>query len=180
MGGQEWTPSSESIICSCIKNIIIQLSCEIRKSQQRKFRVSRRRLQMKINGKCHCGKITYSAKIDRNAVYLCHCTECQSISGSPFRWAVPVAEENFNLLSGHPKTYIKKVSEDGIESHQLFCPDCASPLYSTNSNPGPKTFNLRLGTAMQRNLLSPKIQYWHRSMQKWVDDIDKVESVESE
>ena len=83
---------------------------------------------MKINGSCHCGKITYSAKIDRDAVYLCHCTECQSISGSPFRWAVPVAEDNFNLLSGHPKTYIKKVSEDGIESHQLFCPDCASPL----------------------------------------------------
>ena len=135
---------------------------------------------MKINGNCHCGKITYSAKIDRDAVYLCHCTECQSISGSPFRWAVPVAEDNFHLLSGHPKTYIKKVSEDGIESHQLFCPDCASPLYATNSNPGPKTFNLRLGTAVQRNLLKPKIQYWHRSVQKWVDDIDKVESVESE
>jgi hypothetical protein len=135
---------------------------------------------MKINGNCHCGKITYSAKIDRDTAYLCHCTECQSISGSPFRWAVPVAEDNFHLLTGHPKTYIKKVSEDGVESHQVFCPDCASPLYATNSKPGPKTFNLRLGTAMQRDQLKPKIQYWHRSVQKWVDDIDKMESVETE
>ncbi len=135
---------------------------------------------MKINGSCHCGKITYSAEIDPGAAYLCHCTDCQSISGSPFRWAVPVAEKNFNLLSGRPKTYIKKVSEDGIESHQLFCPDCASPLYATNSKPGLKTFNLRLGTAEQRDQLKPKNQYWHRSVQKWVDGIGKVKSVETE
>ena len=135
---------------------------------------------MKINGSCHCGKITYSAEIDPDAVYLCHCTECQSISGSPFRWAVPVPEENFTLLSGQPKTYVKKVSEDGIESNQLFCSDCASPLYATNSRPGPKTFNLRLGTAEQRDQLKPKIQYWHRSVQGWVDEIDKMKAFETE
>ena len=135
---------------------------------------------MKINGSCHCGHITYSAEIDPDAVYLCHCTECQSISGSPFRWAAPVPEENFTLVSGQPKIYIKKIFGDGIESRQLFCPDCASPLYSTNSKPGPKSFNLRLGTAEQRDQLKPKIQYWHRSVQGWVDDIDKMEAIETE
>lgn len=135
---------------------------------------------MKINGSCHCGKITYNAEIDSDAVYLCHCTDCQSISGSPFRWAVPVAETNFKLLSGHPKTYTKKISDSGVESHQVFCPDCASPLYATNSKPGPKTFNLRLGTAEQRSQLKPKMQYWHRSVQNWVDEIDHVDTVETE
>ena len=134
---------------------------------------------MRIEGSCHCGFITYEAKVNPEEVYICHCTDCQSISGSPFRWAVSIPEADFKLLSGQPKTYEKK-SDSGNTSHQLFCPECASPLYSTNTNPGPKTFNLRLGTAVQRNLLKPKIQYWHRSVQKWVDDIDKMESVESE
>lgn len=135
---------------------------------------------MKINGSCHCGKVSYRAKINLDDVYLCHCTDCQSISGSPFRWAVPVAELDFELLSGQPKTYVKRVSDEGIESHQVFFPDCASPLYATNTSPGTKILNLRLGTAEQRSLLKPNAQYWHRSAQKWVDEIEHIRSIETE
>ena len=66
---------------------------------------------MKIDGKCHCGHIAYEAEIDPSQVYICHCTDCQAISGTAFRWAVPVAEGAFTLLSGKPKTYIKTARE---------------------------------------------------------------------
>lgn len=122
---------------------------------------------MKIDGKCHCGFITYEAYIDPDKVYVCHCEDCQSISGSAFRWAVPIAEEDFKLLSGKPKTYIK-TADSGARSHQLFCPECASPLYSTSSVDGPKMFNLRLGTSRQRSDLRPRVQVWCRSVQDWV------------
>ena len=46
---------------------------------------------MKIDGTCHCGNITYQAEIDPDQVYICHCTDCQTISGSAFRWAVSEA-----------------------------------------------------------------------------------------
>jgi hypothetical protein len=134
---------------------------------------------MKIDGKCHCGNITYQAEIDPEQVYICHCTDCQSISGTAFRWAVSVAEEDFRLLSGSPKTYIKR-SESGAESHQLFCPDCASPLYSTVIGEGPKSFNLRLGTARQCAELQPKLQLWHRSAQAWVTDIGQVKEIKTQ
>jgi hypothetical protein len=134
---------------------------------------------MKIDGQCHCGNITYQAEIDPEEVYICHCTDCQSISGTAFRWAVSVAEENFQLLTGSPKTYIKR-AESGAESHQLFCPDCASPLYSTAIGEGPKSFNLRLGTARQRAELQPKLQLWHRSAQAWVTDIQRVKEIETQ
>ena len=29
---------------------------------------------MQIDGQCHCGKITYEAEIDPEAVSVCHCT----------------------------------------------------------------------------------------------------------
>ncbi len=121
---------------------------------------------MHIDGKCHCGFITYEAEVDPNEVYVCHCTDCQAISGSAFRWAVPVAEGAFKLLTGKPKTYVK-AAESGATSHQLFCPECASPLYSTSIGIGPKVLNLRLGTARQRAQLPPKVQSWCRSAQDW-------------
>ena len=37
---------------------------------------------MKIQGGCHCGKISYEAEIDPEKVAICHCTDCQSGSGS--------------------------------------------------------------------------------------------------
>ncbi len=134
---------------------------------------------MKIDGSCHCGFVTYEADVDPAEVYICSCADCQSISGSPFRWAVTVAEDDFKLLSGTPKTYIKQ-ADSGATSHQLFCPECASPLYSTSVRDGPKTFNLRLGTARQRADLPPKLQCWHRSAQGWISEIDQLENIETQ
>jgi hypothetical protein len=122
---------------------------------------------VKIDGRCHCGRITYEADVDPDEVYICHCTDCQSITGSAFRWGVPVAEKAFKLLGGEPKTYVR-ITESGATSRQLFCPDCASPLYSITIGTEPKVFYLRLGTARQRSELRPRIQYWCRSAQKWV------------
>ena len=91
---------------------------------------------MKIDGRCHCGAITYEAEVDPDAVYVCHCTDCQAISGSPFRWAVSIPETAFQLLSGQPMAYVKATDRGGT-SHQLFCPDCASPIYSTTARSVP-------------------------------------------
>ena len=134
---------------------------------------------VKIDGKCHCGGFTYQADIDPDQVYICNCNDCQSISGSAFRWAVPVAEEDFTLLSGDPKTYVK-TADSGAASHQLFCPDCASPLYSVSITAGPRFFNLRLGTARQRDELRPRTQYWCRSAQGWLRDLDRMEKLDTQ
>ena len=52
---------------------------------------------MKIDGACHCGNITYSAEIDPENVGLCHCTDCQTFSGSAFRTSVRANKEAFHL-----------------------------------------------------------------------------------
>ena len=40
---------------------------------------------MKIEGGCHCGGIRFEAEVDPAAVVICHCTDCQTFSGSAFR-----------------------------------------------------------------------------------------------
>ena len=43
---------------------------------------------MKIDGSCHCGAIRYEAEVDPGGVSICHCTDCQKLTGSAFRVTV--------------------------------------------------------------------------------------------
>ncbi len=134
---------------------------------------------MKIDGGCHCGNVTYEAEVDPDKVEICHCTDCQTLSGSAFRTVVPTSEEAFKLLHGEPKVYIK-TAESGAKRAQVFCPECGASIYSTSVGEGPKFYSIRVGTARQRYDLPPKTQYWFRSAQHWVTEIAKVRKVENE
>jgi len=35
---------------------------------------------MKVQGRCHCGEITYEADVEPGKVNLCHCRDCQMLS----------------------------------------------------------------------------------------------------
>jgi len=121
---------------------------------------------MKIDGGCHCGSITYEAEVDPNTVALCHCTDCQTLSGSAFRVVVPAKRQGFKLLSGEPKVYVK-TGESGRKRVQAFCRDCGTPIYSSDVT-DPQMFSIRAGTARQRAELRPKTQLWCRSALAWV------------
>ena len=129
---------------------------------------------MKIDGRCHCGSITYEAEIDPDNVRICHCTDCQRLSGTAFRISVGTPEANFALLSGSPKTYVK-TGESGARRAQVFCPECGSQIYATAAEgDGPRIFNLRTGTIDQRDRLAPRSQIWRRSAQPWLGEIGSI------
>src|SRR5208283_3750354 len=48
-------------------------------------RASREEPAMKIEGRCHCGQITYEAVVDADKVAICHCSDCQMLTGSAYR-----------------------------------------------------------------------------------------------
>ena len=130
-------------------------------------------MSMKIDGGCHCGHITYEAEVDPDAVSICHCTDCQTLTGTAFRVVVPAAADKFRLLAGEPKTYIK-TAESGAKRPQGFCPECGTSIYSTSVGEEPKIFNVRVGTIRQRAALRPTAQYWCRSAQSWITDLASI------
>ena len=127
---------------------------------------------MRVEGGCHCGKITYEAEIDPETVSICHCTDCQTLSGSAYRTNVRTLKGAFKLLTGQPKIYIK-TAESGTKRAQGFCPDCGSPIYATSVT-DPQIYGLRVGTIRQRAQLRPKTQGWYRSAQSWVADLSSM------
>jgi hypothetical protein len=138
---------------------------------------------MQIDGGCHCGRITYRAEIDPALVLICHCTDCQTISGTAFRVSVRTPEASFELLSGTPKTYVR-IADSGAKRAQVFCGDCGAHLYATSvdeeAGKGPKQFGIRVGTIKQRAQLPPQRQVWCRSAQGWLGDIPGLPRTEAQ
>jgi hypothetical protein len=44
---------------------------------------------MKVTGRCRCGQIGFEAEVDPTQVRICHCTDCQTLTGTAFRTTVP-------------------------------------------------------------------------------------------
>jgi hypothetical protein len=134
---------------------------------------------MRIDGGCHCGHIVYEAEVDPEKVGICHCTDCQTLSGSAFRTVAFTHEGTFKLTSGELKIYVK-TGESGTKRSQAFCPECGTPIYSSTVDGGPKVHVIRVGSARQRDQLVPKVQIWCRSSQRWLRDLGSIPALQTQ
>jgi hypothetical protein len=129
---------------------------------------------MKIDGACHCGFISIEGEADPQTVQICHCTDCQTGTGSAFRVSIPVPGASFKM-SGQPTNYLKTTSDSGRPRLQAFCPQCGSPIYSTSPGDGVQSsYMVRVGILRQRDQLTPQRQNWFRSARAWVTHLDAV------
>lgn len=159
-------PSDILLICASIN--------ERRLTATQPSPMTEKEVFMKVDGGCHCGRIRYEAEVDPAKVVICHCTDCQTLSGSAFRTVVPAIDGTFRLLSGMPKVYTK-IGENGNRPEQAFCPNCGAPIYSAPAaGEGTKVFALRVGTIHQRDQLIPSDQYWFRSSQAWLQHLPTI------
>jgi len=126
---------------------------------------------MKLDGRCHCGEIRFEAEANPENVIACHCTDCQTISGAPFRVNIPVLTRNLRL-TGEPKRYAKR-GDSGEDVTTTFCPTCGSAIFSCKG-PEPEFVWLRLGIVNQRAELPPKRQGFCRSALPWAFGIADV------
>ncbi len=131
---------------------------------------------MKVEGQCHCGQVAFEAEIDPGAVRICHCTDCQTMSGSAYRVTVSAPAATFVLRSGQPKIYIKTAESGNLRAH-AFCGNCGAQIYSSASH-DPPSYSLRVGTLKQRAQLPPRTQIWFRSALPWVTDLSDVRRIE--
>jgi hypothetical protein len=126
---------------------------------------------MKVDGACHCGAIAYEAEADEDAVAICHCTDCQTLTGSAYRVAVRGRE--FQLTRGEPTIYIK-TADSGVQRAHAFCGRCGGPVYSAAVE-APEVYSLRLGALRQRALFKPVRQIWCDSALPWAFNVEAVE-----
>lgn len=132
---------------------------------------------MHLDGSCHCGSVRYEAEADPDETIICHCTDCQALSGSAYRTVIFVPERDFVLLQGDLKTYIK-TADSGNPRAMMFCPECGTQIYATSVGGEDRILGLRVGTVRQRAELRPRKQHWCRSALDWVGDLGGIERVD--
>lgn len=130
---------------------------------------------MRIEGQCHCGAVAYEAEVDPQKASICHCTDCQVLSGAPFRASVPARAEDLQFRKGKPSVYVK-IADSGNRRAQGFCGNCGTSLYATSAD-DPQIYNLRLGAVRQRDQIPPLRQIWCDSAQAWARDITGLPGV---
>lgn len=133
---------------------------------------------MIVHGACHCGAIAYEAEIDPARAVICHCVDCQTLSGAAFRASVPARVDDFRLLRGTPKIYVK-TAESGNRRAQAFCGDCGSPLYAADAVDA-KAYNLRIGVMAERAALPPQREIWCEAALPWARDMLALPKLEKQ
>ena len=134
---------------------------------------------MKIDGRCHCGHVTYEAEVEPDRVSICHCTDCQMLTGSAFRVTVLTSKANIRLTGGEPKLYAK-TGDNGRKRLQFFCPECGSPLFTAGEGDEADDWGIRWGSIRQRRALPPRQRIWCRSAPSWLGSLGDLPGKETE
>jgi hypothetical protein len=128
---------------------------------------------MNIDGRCHCGAVTFQADIDPEKVSICHCTDCQTLTGSPYRVTVICSAGQIRMAGKSPRIY-PKTGDNGRTRFQHFCPECGSPLFTSGEGEQQDDWGIRWGSIRQRDRLKPARQIWCRSAVPWIHDLDEL------
>lgn len=120
------------------------------------------------HGRCACGHIHYSLQDAPLFVHACHCTCCQTESGSAFALNGIIEAHRVTLHRGRPQEVLTPTPSG---NGQIFarCPICRIALWSIYSGAGPRFFFVRLGTLDDTSGLRPDIHIYTSTKQPWLD-----------
>ena len=119
----------------------------------------------KFEGGCFCGKVRYSAEADPIFAGICHCKNCQKITGSSFSIVVAVPTPAMKV-TGDVKTFDSK-GDSGSATHSTFCPNCGSPVIDTADMMQGVTM-IRAGTLDDQSVVQPTMEIYCDSKMPWV------------
>ena len=127
---------------------------------------------MAVGGGCRGGAGRYTLALDDLPLtYACHCTDCQTWSGSAFSQQAVVPEGAVDA-SG-PIAVYELTSPSGRISRQRMCAVCHTRIFNTNSaRPGVAV--IRAGTLDRSNELVVTAHIWGKSKQPWLDLAESV------
>jgi hypothetical protein len=118
-------------------------------------------------GGCACGAVRYRLLEDPLELHVCHCTNCQSVSGSAFVMCMPVHTRSLERLKGDPEAAAFQ-TPDGLAKRDRRCPNCGSCVWGEIDRV-PEVLALQAGTLDDTKWLKPIAHIWTSSAQPWVE-----------
>ena len=119
-------------------------------------------------GGCLCGEISYELLGSPMVLNRCHCTDCQTGSGSAFGMSMLVKKDDFKLTSGILKSFIR-TADSGAKVESFFCDACGVRIYSKALRLNSEHIVLKPGTLQNTDDLNPSADIWLKSKQDWFE-----------
>ena len=82
-----------------------------------------------LEGGCSCGQVRYRLDAPPACVYVCHCTDCQTLSASAFSINGPIRPEALTITRGALRTW-DRTAESGNQIPTHVCPHCGVRIYT--------------------------------------------------
>ena len=120
-----------------------------------------------MEGGCACGAVRYRMTGAPMFVHCCHCTSCQTETGSAFVINALIEGERIEMLVGAPEA-VMTPSESGKGQEIMRCPTCHVALWSHYATLGRKLAFVRVGTLDAPGAVPPDVHIFTRSKLPWV------------
>ena len=119
-----------------------------------------------LTGGCLCEAVRYTVRQTmRFQSYVCHCTDCQTRSGSAFGIQLSVLTGDLEVSGALLKG--EHVQPSGAVAGIYACEKCLTRIYTDNDR-RPGIANLRAGTLDNSQALAPATHLWVSSKLPWV------------
>lgn len=118
-----------------------------------------------LTGGCACGAVGYAVTAAPLTVYLCHCHDCQTRTGTAFSMGLPVPRSGFAITQGVPERR-ERAANSGRVSLQHHCPQCLARTHA-EAEATPQIVTVRAGTLDDTSWVKPVAQMWTESAQPW-------------
>ena len=122
-------------------------------------------------GGCACGAVRYKVTGVPMSVQACHCTDCQTLSGSAFGLSMVLNLSDIDVTQGEVQVNDFTASKNRMHRHH--CPKCGVAIWF--SSPGYEgIIAIKPGTLDDTSGLRPVAHMWYRSAQAWLHVGDDV------
>jgi hypothetical protein len=118
-------------------------------------------------GSCVCGAVRYELSAEPIALFCCHCTECQTASGSSFVLALKMPYGGLTVVEGEAKPYLRPEA-DGQKRNVFRCPMCLAAIWSERLDLK-EVITVYAGTLDESSRLKPVAHIWTRDAQPWIE-----------
>jgi hypothetical protein len=134
-------------------------------------------LPKQITGRCLCGSVRYRADAEPVVQGVCHCTDCQRQTGSPFTVFVGVPSSAFEVEGDTLGSFATRGDDHDGETERHFCTSCGSPVFSL-SPLAPGVTLIKAGSLDDGSWLEPRVEFFTSSAQPWSPHLAQATHVE--
>ena len=93
-----------------------------------------------ISGRCLCGEVRFETTNEPVLQLMCHCTDCQTISGAAAYAAYVVPINTLKVVQGETAHFSVHADSGRINSRH-FCPKCGSRVWAILEEMGMASVN---------------------------------------